>query len=289
MTMRRLAAFVLVLSCARVAVAGDVDRAKIRNYNIAITPVFTLTSAIVQHRVHSFRDVLYQLGFGAAAGASYYQAKRITGSGRATAGWLLTNATASVVENVTSGEHPIGRFGYTVGPFRLRFATPYAREAIARIEMDWSLAETIDLGEALREFHQFGFRNGIIATDRDHDCWPNPDISGALYCGVTYGVFPGVTKHPPSTLHKDPAVLWHHEMIHAEQSQQLDSVEPPVYTFGGDRDGSRPLRVFAFRHVRVGFVQALDIATYQRPYEERWGEVEAYALSERTPVPVLRR
>lgn len=289
MTMRRLAALVLALSCARIAAAGDVDRAKIRNYNIALTPVFTLASAIVQHRVHSVRDALYQLGFGAAAGASYYEAKRMTGSGRATAGWLLTNATASVVENVTSGEHPIGRFGYTVGPFRLRFATPYARQAIARIEMDWSLAETIDFGQALREFHQFGFRNGILATDRDRDCWPNPDLNGAFYCGVTYGVFPGVTKHLPSTLRKEPEVLWHHELIHAEQSQQLDSVEPPIYTFGGGRDPSRPLRFFAVRHVRVGFTQALDIPTYNRPYEERWGEIEAYAFAERTPVPVLRR
>ena len=286
---RHFVALALLLLFARNVIAADLDRAKIRNYNIALTPVFTLASAFVQHRVHSFRDALRQLAYGAAAGASYYEAKRITGSGRATAGWLLTNATASVVEIVSSGEHPIGRVGYTVGPFRVRVATPYAREAIARIEMDWSLAETIDFGQALREFHQFGFRNGILATDRDRTCWPNPDLNGAFYCGVTYGVFPGVTKNLPSTLHKAPSVLWHHEMIHAEQAQQLDSVEPPVYTFGGHRDASRPLRVFAFRHVRVGFAQALDIPTYQRPYEERWGEIEAYALAERTPVPVLRR
>jgi hypothetical protein len=94
---------------------------------------------------------------------------------------------------VTSGEWLLGRFGYTLGPVRLRVATPYARRAIARIELDWSLAETVSLGKVLSEFDHFGFRNGIIATDRD-TCWPDPDIQGHFFCGRTYGVFAGVVR-----------------------------------------------------------------------------------------------
>ena len=95
----------------------------------------------MQHEVHSGIDAINHFLIGAGAGMSYYQAKRLTGGGRVTAGWLLTNATASVVENTASGEHPFGRFGYTVGPLRFRVATPMTRKAIAKVEADWSLAE----------------------------------------------------------------------------------------------------------------------------------------------------
>ncbi|MEO8383051.1 MAG: hypothetical protein ABI779_25565 [Acidobacteriota bacterium] len=73
-------------------------------------------------------------------------------------------------------------------------------------------------------------------------------------------------------------------MIHAARFQQMDSVEPPLYVFGGKADASRPLRIFAVRNIRIGYTHILDIPTYKRPYKERWIEVEAYALVERTPV-----
>jgi hypothetical protein len=260
----------------------DFDRQKIRNYNIVLTPLFSLASAVVQGRVHSWRDAGYQLAVGTAAGASYYQAKRLIGTGHATEGWLLTNATASAIENATSGERLLGRFGYTVGPVRFRIATPLARQATARIEMDSSLAETASFVKALSQSDRFSLRNGIIATDRD-TCWPDPDIKGHSFCGRTYGVFPGVAPFP-STAHEDRSTLWHHEMIHAVQSQQMDSVEPPVHTFGGEPRASGQLRLFAVRNVRLGYTHILDLPTYNRPYQERWLEVEAYALAERTPV-----
>jgi hypothetical protein len=262
---------------------ADFDRQKIRNYNIVLTPLFSLVSAVVQGRVHSLRDAGYQLAVGTAAGTSYYEAKRLIGNGHATAGWLLTNATASAIENAASGERLLGRFGYTVGPFRFRIATPLARKAIARIEMDWSLSEIASFAKALSQFNRLSLRNGIIATDRD-TCWPDPDIKGHFFCGRTYGVFSGLAPLP-NTVHEKRSTLWHHEMIHAAQSQQMDSVEPPVYSFGGEPRASGPLRLFAVRNVRLGYTHILDIPTYKRPYQERWNEVEAYALAERTPVP----
>lgn len=279
---QRLTAFALVSLIMIVPQASARDRQKIRNYNIVLTPLFSLVSAAVQGRVRSWRDAGYQIAIGAAAGTSYYEAKRLIGDGHATEGWLLTNATASAIENVTSGEWLLGRFGYTVGPFRFRIATPLARQAIARVEMDWSLYETASLAKALSEARHLSLRNGIIAIDRD-TCWPDPDIKGHAFCGRTYGVFSGIAPFP-TTPHEKYSTLWHHEMIHAAQSEQMDSVEPPVHIFGGKPPASGQLRFFAVGNVRLGYTHVLDIPTYKRPYEERWNEVEAYALAERTPV-----
>jgi len=61
-------------------------------------------------------------------------------------------------------------------------------------------------------------------------------------------------------------------------------MEPPLRTFGEAANGTTPSRLFAFRHIRLGFVQLLDSLDYLRPYQERWGEVEAYGLAQRRPV-----
>ncbi|HEY2828552.1 MAG TPA: hypothetical protein VGJ88_00435 [Thermoanaerobaculia bacterium] len=244
-------------------------------YNVSLTSVFTLISARVQQHVLRPKDVARDLLIGAAAGLSFYQAKRITGIGRTTEGWLLANVTASAVENTASGEHPMGRVGYTVGPFRLRFATPLARKAIANIEADWSVAETAFMVEGRRKGDHFHIRHGLIAIDRDTP-WPTKDVAGGFFGGLTNGVFPGLAPGQPS-------VTWSHEMVHAIQVQQLDSVEPSVHVFGSS-DPSQPRRLFAFRNVRLGFIQMLNAPTFRRPYTERWGEVEAYGLAQRTPV-----
>lgn len=284
----RFTAFVVVLSLAilssPVAEARDrpiepvqVDKGKMRAYNIGLTSVFTLLSAVAQGQVQSPRDAVRHLLIGSAAGYGFYQAKRIAGDGRTTEGWLLANATSSIVENTSSGEHPIGRFGYTVGPFRLRVATPFARKAIAHVELDWSVAETGYLYRALDEGDHVQSRDGLIAMDRD-SLWRDPDREDSFFEGRAWGVFPGVAPGARKT-------TWPHEVVHVIQSQQLDSVEPPVYTFGRDRDPSGPRRLFALRHIRLGVTHAMNNFTYERPYQERWGEVEATGLAEKTPVP----
>lgn len=155
-------------------------------------------------------------------------------------------------------------------------ATPFARQAIARIEVDTSLAETVALVLALREGDHVQWRDGLIAVNRDTP-WPDPDLENSVFGGRTFGVFPGVTLDEVDT-------TWHHEMVHVIQSQQIDSVETPVWSFGGDSDGSQPGRLFAFRHVRAGFVHAANLPTFNRRYENRWGEIEAWGLAEKKPV-----
>lgn len=253
------------------------NKRKYLAYNIGLTSVFTLVTAMVQHQSRSPRDAVRLLLIGSGAGFTFYEAKRIAGFGRTTVGWLLANGASTIVENTTSGEHVFGRIGYTVGPFRLRFATPLARTAVANIEADWSLAETVFLVMARREGDHVRVRRGLIAVDRDTP-WHTKDLQGGLFGGRTFGVFPGVAPDQGD-------VTWSHEMVHAIQDQQLDSVEPPVYTFGGALDQTKPRPLFAFRHVRLGFIHLLNAPDFRRPYDERWGEVEAYGLAQRRPVP----
>jgi hypothetical protein len=283
---RRLSAVSLLIALlsasvleARVRPINEVQpgRRKYALYNIGLTSVFTLASALVQHQKHSARDVVRYLLIGAGAGFSFYEAKRITGGGRTTEGWLLANAVASVVENTTSGEHPFGRIGYTVGPLRFRFATPLARNAVATIESDWSLSETRSLIKALRQGDHIRVRHGLIAVDRDTP-WHTSDLPGGLFGGRTFGVFPGVAPGQGD-------ITWQHEMVHVIQDQQLDSVEPPVYTFGGTLEPSKPRSLFAFRHIRFGFIHVLDEPELRRPYNRRWNEIEAYGLAQHKPVP----
>jgi hypothetical protein len=252
------------------------EKGKYLAYNVGLTSVFTLLTAVAQHQVRSPLDVIRHLLVGTGAGVTFYQAKRVAGSGRTTEGWLLANAATTVVENTTSGEHPLGRIGYTVGPFRLRFATPLARKAVASIEADWSVAETASMISGRREADHFHIRHGLIAIDRD-DQWPTTEQENGYFGGRTFGVFPGVAPGQGD-------VTWSHEVVHAIQQQQLDSVEPPLYTFGRGADPSASRRFFAFRHVRIGLTHLADTLTYQRPYTERWGEVEAYGLAQGTPV-----
>ncbi len=251
------------------------DKGKYLAYNVGLTSLFTLVSAMAQHQVKSPRDVLWQLLVGSGAGAGFYEGKRVAGGGRAIEGWLVANAASTVVENTASGESPIGKIGYTVGPFRVRVATPFARTAVARIETDWSFAETLFLVAARREANHVRLRDGLIAVDREEG-WPNHDFSSP-FDGRTYGVFPGRARNRPR-------VTWDHEVIHAIQSQQLDSVEPAAHLFGGP-PSSEPLRLFAFRNVRLGLIHLADTPTYRRPYDERWIEVEAYGLADRHQVP----
>jgi hypothetical protein len=252
-----------------------VDRAKLVAYNVGLTSLFTLVSAIAQREVHSWRDAARCFLIGSGAGYSFYQAKRIAGQGRTTEGWILANLTTSVVENTSSGEHPFGTVGATAGPVRLRVATPFGRKAVARFELDASIAETVFLVQALREGDDVRVRDGLIAVDRDTP-WPDPDRDGYTFSGRTYGVFAGISPEAEAT-------TWRHEVVHAIQNQQMDSVEPSLYT--RDRNRTAHRRLFVFRHVRGGSLHLANVSTYQRPYAERWGEVEAYALAERTRVP----
>lgn len=277
---RRSICIVIVLLFAFSAIARDrpivlekASHTKMRAYNVGITAFFAVFSAMRQGRIGSWRDVPRYLLIGGGAGAVFYEAKRMTGDGRKTAGWLLANAASSVVENAAEGEHLAGRFGYSVGPIRLRVATPYARRGVAWVDADWSLAETGFLAFARYKGERFSFRNGLITVDRDTP-W---DLDGRHPEGVAFGLFPGVMPGAART-------SWNHEMVHAIQALQFDSVEPPQWTFGQEPAAGERRPLFRLRHIRPGYVHALNLTQDRRDYEDRWYEVEAWWLAEESPV-----
>ena len=278
---RRIIIVILTLAIALSATGRDrpfplrerPHHAKMRAFNIGITAFFTVFSAMRQGRLE-WHEVPRYLLIGAGAGAAFYEAKRLTGDGNKTAGWILTNVATSVIENTTSRERMFGRLGYTIGPIRLRVATPHATKGVATIEADWSLAETGLLGYALYKGDSVSFRNGLIAVDRETP-W---DLDGRNPEGATFGIYPGVIPGAkPET--------WPHEMIHAIQSQQFDAVEAPQWTFGGEDKPRNEWQFFRLRHIKVGYTHAPQLAYYYtREYEDRWIEVEAWWLAEETPV-----
>lgn len=263
----RVAALVLAILIAAPLPAAD--RQRIATINVAATSLFTYLGCVVQKKVHHARDAAKCFGIGAAAGAGFYQAKRAAAHGDVTRGWLIANAASSLVENTTAGEHPLGRLGYTLGPMRLRVATPFDREHASLVDLDVSIAEAAFLVRAIGDADDIDVRDGMIWYETKR-----PDVvDGVVFHGYTWGIFPGTWSGARES-------TWNHEAVHAVQALQLDSVDPPLLTFPR---GSRWLRL---RHIRAGAVNLGDNLYHgQRPYPERWVEIEAYRLTVDRPPP----
>jgi hypothetical protein len=171
----------------------------------------------------------------------------------------------SIVENTTAGEHPLSRIGYTFGPFRLRVATPFDRARESYVDLDVSAAETIFLARAIGHADDIDVRDGMIAYETDAALAED----GRLFHGYTWGIFPGVWRGADESTYR-------HEAVHAVQSLQLDSVDPPVLTF------HRARRPFRLRHVRAGVANLTDniFNANVLDYEDRWAEIEAFRLTD---------
>lgn len=102
---------------------------------------------------------------------------------------------------------------------------------------------------------------------------PDVDEEGRVVHGFTWGLFPGVWSGAQRH-------VWNHEAVHALQSLQLDSVEPPALTLDRER------RLVRVRTLRAGALNFADNVSAQLiPYEERWVEIEAYRFAEDAQPP----
>lgn len=250
------------------------DRNRIATINVAATSLVTVASCAVharlQHRKLTWRDAMRCLGVGSVAGVGFYQAKRLVARGDGTTGWIAANVATSLVENTTAGEHPLSRLGYTFGPFRLRVATPLDRARESYVDIDVSAAETAFLARAIADADDIDVRDGMIAFETN-----DPITEGnVVYHGYTWGIFPGVWRGADRFTPR-------HEAVHAVQSLQLDSVEPPLLTLHRDR---RPVRL---RSIRTGALNLTDniFNANVLDYEDRWAEIEAFRLSEDVAPP----
>jgi hypothetical protein len=241
------------------------DRQKIAALNVAGTTLVTWAGCLVHAKLTKTPPKHARcLAAGAVGGAGYYQAKRLAGDGHITTAWLLANLTSSVVENTTAGEHPLARVGYSVGPLRLRIATPFDEKKESLLDIDVNAAEIGYLTRAIIDAADVDIRDGMIWYETEN---AQVDEEGRTIHGYTWGLFPGVwtNAHPQ---------VWSHEAVHAVQALQLDAVEPPALILDRER---RRVRV---RHLRLGLFNVADnVGSQLLPYEDRWFEIEAYRFA----------
>ncbi|HEX9985986.1 MAG TPA: hypothetical protein VGF69_22180 [Thermoanaerobaculia bacterium] len=257
-----------VLAVALVLPAQAADRRRMRAVNISATSLFTVLSAAAQGKVKSRRDAVRLVLAGLVAGYGFSEAKERAGRGDVATGWLIANAASSLVENTASGNHPLSHIGYTVGPLRLRIATPADREHASRVDLDVSVVESFFLAQAIRDADDVQIRDGMLSFERN-----DPVVEEHVFVGYTWGIFPAVVKGTGPE-------IWNHEAVHAIQSQQLDSVEAPLYAFQEEP------RFFRLRYLKAGFIHTTsNVASEQRQYHERWTEIEAYRLAQDVAPP----
>jgi hypothetical protein len=265
----------LAIAFVAVVIASPVDaasRARIRAWNIGGQSLLTLANAALQKRIHSPRDVVRVLTAGAVAGGGFYEAKVRIADGHIGSGWLIANVAASVAENTAAGLNPLARIGYTVGPFRVRAATPLDRGGTSFVYVDASLLEAGELIVARRESDRTRWRAGMIAFTRN-TLWPVVDGVGP-FNGRTFGIYPALTVGTPF-------VVWNHEAVHSVQSLQGDSAEPPLWTRNASRTSDGRRRLITFDTLRAGAVTSLNgVILGRQRYEERWTEIEAYRMAQ---------
>jgi hypothetical protein len=273
-TDNRFRAVALILALTLAVPLPAADRQRIAALNVGATSLFTFIGCAVQaqlqHRSFTRRDAARCFGVGTVAGVGFYQAKRLVARGDITTGWLAANVATSLVENTTAGEHPLSHLGYTFGPFRLRVTTPLDRERASYVDVDVSAVETMFLTQAIADADDIDIRDGMIAFETN-----DPIVEGnVVYHGFTWGIFPGVWRGADQFTPR-------HEAVHAVQSLQFDSVEPPALTFHRTR---RPIRL---RYVRLGALNLADniFNAQALDYADRWAEIEAFRLTEDVAPP----
>ena len=274
--------FALAVVLAFPSVMSAADKRRIRSFNISAQAVVTLISGGIQGHVRRPADVARCLFAGAASGYGFYEAKVLTGHGSTQAGWILANMAGSVAENSAAGKNPVAQFGYSIGPFRARFALIQRLDpsADSYVFIDASEYQTLRLIDAIRRNDRPRFRSGLIAFERDSVYERHGDL---ITVGLTYGIYPGVWVHAPKG-------TWPHETIHAVQSLQMDSVEPslPIFTYHPQPAGGRK-RILRFEHLKLGILNLTnDRITGNQRYENRWNEIEAFRLAQGT-VPTRTR
>lgn len=233
--------------------------------NVVGSSVTTLVRGLLQGEVHNVRDAVKMLGFGAAGGFGFYEAKKQVAAGRTFSGLLLANLSASVIDNVTSGEGPLSYIGITLPLVRLEVATPLAKDARSLLRVSVSPRDAISLAMSLSKSDRMSFKGGLLAFEAD-----TPLAAGVR--GWAYGIFPTVVSGKPES-------VFRHEAVHVVQSLQLMAASPEPFLKGYRREeGRKKLLSFAgFRTQALGLVNDLTLAKAQS-YDRYWKEAEAYAL-----------
>jgi len=272
--MRRAVIALLLLLTVNKAHAAD--RNRIRAVNIALQPIFTTMGAALQGKLRTRDDVLRCIGTGMVAGYGFYEAKEKAADGDLRTSWFIANAMASLNANAAAGRHPLSRLRFVLGPVRTEVRTGIGDDPdSAIVHVGLSLFEVGSLAYMNQQSDRMHMHDGMLTFSRNHKY----ELEGVNRDGVTAGIFPGLWIRAPQDIRE-------HETIHAIQSLQLDSVEPPLCAFssnGCDHDGGRLIHF----ELDLGVIPMIYVtALSSESYADRWSEVEAYRLAEDiAPIP----
>jgi len=248
------------------------SRQRMRVLNVSIQPIFTLVSAAIQGHLRSRDDVARIFAAGAFAVYGFYAGKDLTGQGHVRTGFAIANFAASVARNAAAGRPAFSRLGLSVGQLRVDASTPFDSDRTTALHVQASVSETVALMLMWRKSDRLVWRDGRIAFRSNR----RYRADNRQFSGYTIGMFSGTTNHATPT-------TWDHESIHAIQSVQADSVEPPACFWL--RAKCRSKRVFEFitwDPVQLGVLPAVGGGALSlQDYTKRWTEIEATWLADR--------
>lgn len=271
-TARIIVLFVFVWSIFFLAPARQQAASEntLRLYNVAGQATFTLLKGVIQGKVKSFKDVTRTLFYGSVAGYGFYQSKKIIGNGHITSGLLLASLSASISENAALGRHPLSHIGYTLGPARIEFATPFADEPAAIVNLSVIPRELAGFVRSIKEGSRLSFRNGMFVFTAADGIQPR-----AL--GWTRGMFPTVTQNHQT------GYVYNHETIHVVQNIQAMSLSPEPLVNSEMGFGQSKPKLFAFSGMRMNFLGlGMDLfADKLQAYETNIYEMEAYHFAQK--------
>ena len=236
----------------------------VRIGNILGSAVSTLVKGIIQGKVKNFGDAGKMFLYGGVAGYGFYTAKTMASKGNITSGVMLANLSASISENVSWGENPLAYIGYSLGPVRVKVATPLAKNPAGIVNVNVSAKEIINLAYSLSKADKVSFKYGLLTFEASEK------LDG-IALGWTKGIF-------PTTLFGTYDYVLNHEMVHVIQSIQLSSVslyEPLIQKNHNDSSGKSGF--FHFEGIKLDlFSLANDLANASIQYDSRWQEIEAH-------------
>ena len=257
--------------------APAVGAVRLAAANAALTGVLAVGRRWTEGRLGSWDDALETFLCGAGGGYGFYQAKRLAGRGHAAGGLALAYASASVVENVSTGRHPLGYVRLGTAPVDVRLRTPLARTEQGppvTVEVNAVGAASLLVLPALG--HRPAFRGGWLFL-RSGAAVGEQRAGGTRAAGYAFGRAAVLLEG------SGPAVRAH-ETIHVVQALQIGATTPYF------RLGRVWPRAGRLLEAPFGAPVALDLqldwlygaatlAWWPVDYRRRWPEVEAYSLT----------
>jgi hypothetical protein len=233
--------------------------------NVVGSGVTTLVRGLLQGQVHNVKDAVKCLAYGSASGYGFYQSKKLVAAEHVFSGVMLANLSASVIDNVTSGEGALSYLGFSLPLVRIEIATPLARQNRSLLRASVSPRDAISLALSLGKSDRVKMRNGMLMFEADTPLAANVR-------GWAYSMFPTVLSGTSESVYR-------HEMVHVVQSLQLMAASPEPFLKSHRREeGKAKLLDFAgFRVQTLGLVNDLTLAKLQS-YDKYWREAEAYSL-----------